>query len=533
MPAGDPGARRARLARRRRQLAWPGAAGARPPPAAGRRPVTPLPSQRPPGRRAGRRRRRGRAASPRPCPGCTTAGDGRCRRRRRPADPRRAASLVAGQVADASRPGRRARRRRRSSRCATASTAAGTAPDGHPPQAARPSPGRPTAAGRAPDADTGDGPRGRPTVLEASGGVLEEAATRASTAHPRGERGRPPVLAVRARPGAGADYPWPPSASGWASASWSAVGRSGGADDCSAIGCVAGPGSLVAALPGRSWSSRTSSGSPASSSPPAASRRPLLGAHRRSPLLIAAVSMSRLRSMLVGVVARSWRIAVAVVGLRAPGSRQPTIGPLRPGAAARTRRSPGSSGCCAPPCWDERAHAQRASATELSAQVDELSAGARPGPPRVTCRCVVDAARRAPTTSVRRAHRRRSTTRCSTCGCWSSRSVAVASRSPPARGAAGHGRGACGVGATQQSSAVAETTSTIEELAATAAQIAETAESVARYAAETLRHAEDGRVGGGRVGGGDGRDRRRGSTRSRLGRCRWARRARRSAGSSR
>jgi len=48
--------------------------------------------------------------------------------------------------------------------------------------------------------------------------------------------------------------------------------------------------------------------------------------------------------------------------------------------------------------------------------------------------------------------------------------------------------------ATQQSSAVAETTSTIEQLAATAAQIADTAESVARYAAETLRHAEDGRT---------------------------------------
>jgi methyl-accepting chemotaxis protein len=48
--------------------------------------------------------------------------------------------------------------------------------------------------------------------------------------------------------------------------------------------------------------------------------------------------------------------------------------------------------------------------------------------------------------------------------------------------------------ASQQSSAVAETTSTIEELAATAAQIADTAESVARYAAETLRHAEDGRT---------------------------------------
>jgi methyl-accepting chemotaxis protein len=48
--------------------------------------------------------------------------------------------------------------------------------------------------------------------------------------------------------------------------------------------------------------------------------------------------------------------------------------------------------------------------------------------------------------------------------------------------------------ATQQSSAVAETTSTIEELAATAAQIADTAESVARYAAETLRYAEDGRT---------------------------------------
>jgi methyl-accepting chemotaxis protein len=48
--------------------------------------------------------------------------------------------------------------------------------------------------------------------------------------------------------------------------------------------------------------------------------------------------------------------------------------------------------------------------------------------------------------------------------------------------------------ATEQSSAVAETTSTIEELAATAAQIADTAESVARYAAETLRYAEDGRT---------------------------------------
>jgi methyl-accepting chemotaxis protein len=48
--------------------------------------------------------------------------------------------------------------------------------------------------------------------------------------------------------------------------------------------------------------------------------------------------------------------------------------------------------------------------------------------------------------------------------------------------------------ATEQSSAVAETTSTIEELAATAAQIADTAESVARYAAETLRHAEHGRT---------------------------------------
>ena len=48
--------------------------------------------------------------------------------------------------------------------------------------------------------------------------------------------------------------------------------------------------------------------------------------------------------------------------------------------------------------------------------------------------------------------------------------------------------------ATQQSSAVAETTSTIEELAATAAQIADTAESVARFAAETLRYAEDGRT---------------------------------------
>jgi methyl-accepting chemotaxis protein len=48
--------------------------------------------------------------------------------------------------------------------------------------------------------------------------------------------------------------------------------------------------------------------------------------------------------------------------------------------------------------------------------------------------------------------------------------------------------------ASQQSSAVAETTSTIEELAATAAQIADTAESVARYASETLRHAEDGRT---------------------------------------
>ncbi len=48
--------------------------------------------------------------------------------------------------------------------------------------------------------------------------------------------------------------------------------------------------------------------------------------------------------------------------------------------------------------------------------------------------------------------------------------------------------------ASQQSSAVAETTSTIEELAATAAQIADTAESVARFAAETLRHAEGGRT---------------------------------------
>jgi len=48
--------------------------------------------------------------------------------------------------------------------------------------------------------------------------------------------------------------------------------------------------------------------------------------------------------------------------------------------------------------------------------------------------------------------------------------------------------------ATQQSSAVAETTSTIEELAATAAQIADTAANVARYAAETLRYAEDGRT---------------------------------------
>ncbi len=60
--------------------------------------------------------------------------------------------------------------------------------------------------------------------------------------------------------------------------------------------------------------------------------------------------------------------------------------------------------------------------------------------------------------------------------------------------------------ASEQSSAVAETTATIEELAATAAQIAETSGQVAVFASETLGFAEQGRVCGGGVGGGDGFD---------------------------
>ncbi len=205
-----------------------------------------------------------------------------------------------------------------------------------------------------------------------------------------------------------------------------------------------------------------------------------------APLLIAAVSMSRVRSLLIGVLASiATLIAVRVagpIGLEDAGFLI-LILPLGPGVTWFV-------GMLCAAVWDERRTAGE-ERDELSARVDELSsvlAQAAEGDlaVRVSPRESANDSVRALTESFNNTllNLRQLVEQIRSGGDQITSSAGELLATAEEHAAS----------ATQQSSAVAETTSTIEELAATAAQIADTAESVARYAAETLRHAEDGRT---------------------------------------
>ncbi len=205
-----------------------------------------------------------------------------------------------------------------------------------------------------------------------------------------------------------------------------------------------------------------------------------------APLLIAAVSMTRLRSLLIGTVA-TLAVAVAVVASgpvdRAELGYLVLVLPLGPGVTWFV-------GVLCAAVWDERRLAAE-ERDELSARVDELSsvlARAAEGDlaVRVDAGASANDSVRALTESFNNTllNLRQLVDQIRSGGEQISSSAGELLVTAEEHAAS----------ATQQSSAVAETTSTIEELAATAAQIADTAESVARYAAETLRHAEDGRT---------------------------------------
>ncbi len=204
------------------------------------------------------------------------------------------------------------------------------------------------------------------------------------------------------------------------------------------------------------------------------------------PLLIAAISMSRVRSFLIGTVATlATAIAIRVAGPLTTGdlSFMLIVLPLGPGITWFV-------GMLCSAVWDERRTAAE-ERDELRQRVDELSSVlARAAEGDLAVRVVAGEAAnesvRALTVSFNNTllNLRQLVDQIRSGGEQISSSAGELLATAEEHAAS----------ATQQSSAVAETTSTIEELAATAAQIADTAESVARYAAETLRHAEDGRT---------------------------------------
>jgi methyl-accepting chemotaxis protein len=205
-----------------------------------------------------------------------------------------------------------------------------------------------------------------------------------------------------------------------------------------------------------------------------------------APLLIAAVSMSRVRSLIIGVAAAVATVVAVVVS--GPITAEQVgflvlVLPLGPGVTWFV-------GLLCSAVWDER-RAAAEERDELSARVDELSsilAQAAEGDlaVRVDPGESANASVRALTDSFNNTllNLRQLVEQIRSGGDQITSSAGELLATAEEHAAS----------ATQQSSAVAETTSTIEELAATAAQIADTAESVARYAAETLRHAEDGRT---------------------------------------
>ena len=205
-----------------------------------------------------------------------------------------------------------------------------------------------------------------------------------------------------------------------------------------------------------------------------------------APLLIAAVTMSRPRSMVIGILS-TVALATAVLSTGPVGAHDAAflvlVLPLGPGIAWFV-------GMLCATVWDERRLAQE-ERDQLARRVDHLSSVlSQAAEGDLAVRVVeaeddVSASVSALTESFNNTllnlRQRVEQIRVGGEQITSSAGELLATAEEHA------------ASATQQSSAVAETTSTIEELAATAAQIADTAESVARYAAETLRHAEDGR----------------------------------------
>ncbi|HEX7187160.1 MAG TPA: methyl-accepting chemotaxis protein [Actinomycetes bacterium] len=207
-----------------------------------------------------------------------------------------------------------------------------------------------------------------------------------------------------------------------------------------------------------------------------------------SPLLIAAVTMTRGRSLLIGFFSTA-ALAVAVLSTGPMGARDIAflvlVLPLGPGITWFV-------GMLCATVWDERRAAQE-ERDQLARRVDHLSAVLSQAAEGDLAVDVAEGADDEVSASVNALTRSFNNTllnlrqlveqiRVGGDQITSSAGELLATAEEHA------------ASATQQSSAVAETTSTIEELAATAAQIADTAESVARYAAETLRHAEDGRT---------------------------------------
>jgi methyl-accepting chemotaxis protein len=207
-----------------------------------------------------------------------------------------------------------------------------------------------------------------------------------------------------------------------------------------------------------------------------------------APLLISAVSLSRLRSFAVGVFAT---VALTVAVFSAGPVDSVDLGflvlvlPLGPAIT-------GFVGMLVSAVWDER-RAARDERDQLSRRVDQLSAvlsQAAEGDLAVHVSGETDDAVNASVTALTESFNNT---------LLNLRQLVEQIRSGGEQITSSAGELLVtaeehAASASQQSSAVAETTSTIEELAATAAQIADTAESVARYAAETLRHAEDGRT---------------------------------------
>jgi methyl-accepting chemotaxis protein len=203
------------------------------------------------------------------------------------------------------------------------------------------------------------------------------------------------------------------------------------------------------------------------------------------PLLVAAVSMNRLSSFLVGVLAA---VATAAAVLLTVGARTESIGflvvvlPLGPGITWFV-------GLLSDTLRRERS-AAREESDELSRRVGELSAVlARAAEGDLAVRISAEGASESVLALTESFNNTLINLRQLVEQIRSGGDQITASAGELLATAEEHA-----ASATQQSSAVAETTSTIEELAATAAQIADTAESVARFAAETLRYAEDGRT---------------------------------------